>query len=125
MPYSNDVEVLKTGLTEYLGAIQDALPFKGVNKNRMLVAIMMDEVLQTAQISQGEPCSLYVLKPFFEGLKLVLEQQQAILAKTPTEENKERIISYQSMLEEIETIINENSNFQKANKKHVKKTKNV
>lgn len=109
MAYSNDLEQLRNGLINYLGAIQAVIPFEGHARNQIVASILMDEILNTAKTRTDSPyCDPYVLVPLFKGIIGILKQQQLILSRNPTQENKERMIRYQAMIEEFETLIREN-----------------
>lgn len=108
--YSNDLEQVRAGLISYIGVIQSIVPFEGRAKNQIVASILVDETLNTAKTQNDSPyCDPYILVPMFKGIIGVLKQQQYVLAQKPTQDNKERIIKYQAMIEEFEQIIKENT----------------
>lgn len=108
--YSNDLEQVRAGLINYIGVIQNIVPFEGRAKNQIVASILVDETLSVARTDAKSPyCDPYILVPMFKGMIGVLKQQQFVLAQAPSQENKERIMKYQAMIEEFEYLIKQNS----------------
>lgn len=111
----NTIELMRAGLTNYIGhCIQLAPDVKSIN--RLIIAILMEEVLKASQIKIDTPCDLRLLKPMFESVIVALKQNIQELGRqsNTTEEeiktNKEKIISYMSIIQSIqEDILQEKS----------------
>jgi len=111
MAYSNDLEQIRSGLINYIGTIQSVVPFEGRAKNQIVASILVDETLNVAKTQQGSHyCDPYVLVPMFKGIIGVLRQQQQVLKRDgKNEEDKQRIIRYEAIIEEFEDLIRDNS----------------
>jgi len=110
MAYSNDLEQIRSGLINYIGTIQSVVPFEGRAKNQIVASILVDETLNAAKTEAGSHyCDPYVLVPMFKGIIGVLKQQQQVLHQNGGEENRQRIVRYEAMIEEFEELIKENS----------------
>ena len=109
MAYSNDLEQIRAGLTNYVGAAAQAAPFEGKAKNQIVVSLLVDELLAASQLEKGAPCDSYVLVPLFKGINIYLKQQIILLSKDPTEENKQRVLNYDAMIRIFEELIKENT----------------
>ena len=110
MAYSNDIEQMRAGLINYIGAIQQVVPFEGHAKNQIVASILMDEILDVARTEPKNPyCDPYILVPLFKGVIGVLKQQQVVLMKNPVAANRERVIRYEAMIEEFEKLLKENT----------------
>lgn len=110
MAYSNDLEQMRAGLINYIGAIQSVVPFEGRAKNQIVASILVDEVLNVAKTKADNPyCDPYVLVPMFKGIIGVLKQQQQVLMKIPVAANRERVMQYEAMIGEFERLIKENT----------------
>lgn len=99
----NDLDLIKSGFVQYIGAIQSIIDENGLEKNQTIVDILMDEVIK---ISQVEPnsfyCSPYILAPMFSRMEGVLIQQiQVMSQQEQTEEIKHRIVRYKAMIQEL------------------------
>ena len=111
MAYSNDLEQIRSGLINYIGTIQSVVPFEGRAKNQIVASILVDETLNVAKTQSGSHyCDPYVLVPMFKGIIGVLRQQQQVLEQgSRSEEDKQRIIRYEAIIEEFQDLIKENS----------------
>lgn len=106
--YSNDLEQIRSGFISYIGSIQEVIPFEGKAKNQIIAGILMDEVLAVSQTDETKYCEPYILVPMFKGVIGFLKQQQSVLAEKPIQENKDRIIVYQEIIDVFDTLIKEN-----------------
>lgn len=102
MPYSNDLEQIRNGLVNYIGAAQAAVPYEGRAKNQIVASILVDEVLSVARTEDGPYCDPYVLVPMFKGIIGVLKQQQYKAAESG---NKEAIMDMEAAIELFQAMI--------------------
>ena len=103
MPYSNDLEQIRNGLINYIGAAQAAVPYEGRAKNQIVASILTDEVLNVAKTEEGSHyCDPYVLVPMFKGVIGILKQQQY---KAAQEGDKSAIIDMEAAIELFERLI--------------------
>ena len=104
------LQQIQSGLVSYIGAIQEATPFKGKAKNQIVVGILMDEVLKTSQTKVNQPCDLYILIPLFKANIIILKQQIQLLSQqNVTEEIKEKFLQYPAIIEVFQNLISRNS----------------
>lgn len=104
--YSNDLDQIRAGLVNYIGACVAASPFEGKAARHTAVSIMMEESLKLAQEKAGEPFDLYVLKPMLRATSLLMKQRKAELDKLPhTQEVKQKIGEYGQLATQLDDII--------------------
>lgn len=103
----NELDIIRGGLANYIGAIQGAVDAKGLEKNQYVVSVMMDEILKIAQVDINSPyCDPFILVPVFNAVEGVLIQQIQVMQRgEQTEDVKHRIIRYQAMIEEFNHLI--------------------
>ena len=103
MPYSNDLEQIRNGLINYIGAAQAAVPYEGRAKNQIVASILVDEVLNVAKTEDGSPyCDPYVLVPMFKGVIGILKQQQY---KAAERNDKEAILDMEASIALFQDMI--------------------
>lgn len=100
----NDLEAARTGMVNFLGAAIGSINAQGKAKNRIIVSMLVEEALKASQMESNTPCDLSVLAPLFKANIVVLQQQIRILSLDPTQDNKEKILKYQAMIEVYEEI---------------------
>lgn len=113
----NNIDAIKGGLANYVGALQEAVDLKGIEKNQFVASVLMDALLDVAKTKEDDPyCSPFVLVPLFSGMQGVLIQQiQRIKSDSSTEEDPEaRVKRYTAMINELNHLI-EYGMFQKGN----------
>lgn len=104
----NDIDAIKGGLSNYVGALQDVVDLDGVEKNQFVASVLMDELLDVAKTEENNPyCSPFVLVPLFNGMQGVLMQQiQRIKQDSSTEkEPVARIKRYTAMINELNHLM--------------------
>lgn len=103
----NELDIIRGGLANYIGAIQGAVDAKGLEKNQYVVSVMMDEILKIAQVDINSPyCDPFILVPVFNAVEGVLIQQIQVMQRgEQTEDIKHRIVRYQAMIEEFNHLI--------------------
>ena len=52
------LELMRAGITNFLGQSISLIPFEGKEKNKLVVAMLMEEVLKTSQVDKNNPCDL-------------------------------------------------------------------
>lgn len=109
MAYSNDLEQIRDGFMNYIGAAISAIDLEGRAKNQVICGMLCDAVLGCAQMEPKTPCDPYILVPLFKANIIFLRQQMNILSQNPTEQNKKRMLTYQAMIEVYDGLIKENS----------------
>lgn len=95
------IEVIRSGMTNFLGQAIALMPFDGKDRNALVVAMLLEEALKVSQIEKDKPCDLKVLTSLFKSVKIVLEQHIQELSKNPTNENKEEILDYLDIIDMI------------------------
>ena len=108
MKNNNALEQIRTGIINYIGAAQAAVPFEGRAKNQVIVGLLADEILKIAQIQPSAPCDPYILIPLFKANIIFLKQQQNVLSLNLSDENKQKILQYEAMIEIFEQLIENN-----------------
>lgn len=103
----NDLDLIKSGFVQYIGAIQGIIDEKGLEKNQTIVDILMDEVIKISQVKPNSfYCSPYILAPMFSRMEGVLIQQIQIMERQEqTEEVKHRIVRYKAMIQELNYLM--------------------
>ena len=104
----NDLDAIRGGLANYVGALQDVVDLDGVEKNQYIASVLMDELLDVAKTEENNPyCSPFVLVPLFNGMQGVLMQQiQRIKQDSSTEkEPAARIKRYNAMINELNHLM--------------------
>ena len=104
----NDIDAIKGGLSNYVGALQDVVDLDGVEKNQFVASVLMDELLDVAKTEENNPyCSPFVLWPRCKGMQGVLMQQiRRIKQDSSTEkEPAARIKRYNAMINELNHLM--------------------
>lgn len=95
------IEIIRSGMTNFIGQAIALMPFDGNDRNALVVAMLLEEALKVAQIDKDKPCDLKILASLFKSVKVVLEQHIQELSKNPTEENKELILDYLDIVDAV------------------------
>lgn len=95
------IEIIRSGMTNFIGQAIALMPFDGKDRNALVVAMLLEEALKVAQIDKDKPCDLKILTALFKSVKVVLEQHIQELSKNPTKENKELILDYLDIVDLI------------------------
>lgn len=95
------IEIIRSGMTNFIGQAIALMPFDGNDRNALVVAMLLEEVLKVAQIDKDKPCDLKILTSLFKSVKVVLEQHIQELSKNPTKENKELILDYLDIVDAV------------------------
>ena len=102
--YSNDSIQIRQGFVNYIGALIASSPFEGKAACQQTVAVLIEEALKLSQ-NEDKVCDLYILKPLFRGLSIVLKQNIDQMGKLPPAISAEAINKYKSILQELDNII--------------------
>ena len=95
------IEVIRSGMTNFIGQAIALMPFDGKDKNALVVAMLLEEALKVAQTNKDKPCDLKILTALFKSVKIVLEQHIRELSKDPTKENKKLILEYLDIVDAV------------------------
>ena len=76
--YSENPQSIRSGLTNFIGALIKHSPFKGNSKRHDIVAILVEEILTIGKKENGE-IDLYSVKPLFKGAIFILKQRHEII----------------------------------------------
>lgn len=95
------LELMRAGITNFLGQSISLIPFEGKEKNKLVVAMLMEEVLKTSQIDKNNPCDLDILTSVFKSIKIALEQNIVYINKSKqlTDKDKQDIIDYMDIID--------------------------
>ena len=95
------LELMRAGITNFLGQSISLIPFEGKEKNKLVVAMLMEEVLKTSQIDKNNPCDLDILTSVFKSVKIALEQNIVYINKSKqlTDKDKQDIIDYMDIID--------------------------
>ena len=95
------LELMRAGITNFLGQSISLIPFEGKEKNKLVVAMLMEEVLKTSQIDKNNPCDLDILTSVFKSVKIALEQNIVYINKSKqlTDKDKQNIIDYMDIID--------------------------
>lgn len=105
MSYSNDLTQIRNGMVNYLGAMIKTMKHSEKANKQSVASVMVEEALKMSQNQEGI-YDLYVLKPMFRGLTLVLNQRCQELGKLPkTTEVMEQIQEYQRTIRTFEELV--------------------
>lgn len=98
------LELMRAGITNFLGQSISLMPFEGKEKNKLVVAMLMEEVLKTSQIDKNNPCDLDILTSVFKSVKIALEQNIVYINKSKqlTDKDKQDIIDYMDIIDLID-----------------------
>ena len=98
------LELMRAGITNFLGQSISLMPFEGKEKNKLVVAMLMEEVLKTSQIDKNNPCDLDILTSVFKSIKIALEQNIVYINKSKqlTDKDKQDIIDYMDIIDLID-----------------------
>ena len=98
------LELMRAGITNFLGQSISLIPFEGKEKNKLVVAMLMEEVLKTSQIDKNNPCDLDILTSVFKSVKIALEQNIVYINKSKqlTDKDKQDIIDYMDIIDLLE-----------------------
>ena len=98
------LELMRAGITNFLGQSISLMPFDGKEKNKLVVAMLMEEVLKTSQIDKNNPCDLDILTSVFKSIKIALEQNIVYINKSKqlTDKDKQDIIDYMDIIDLID-----------------------
>ena len=98
------LELMRAGITNFLGQSISLIPFEGKEKNKLVVAMLMEEVLKTSQIDKNNPCDLDILTSVFKSVKIALEQNIVYINKSKqlTDKDKQDIIDYMDIIDLID-----------------------
>lgn len=95
------LELMRAGITNFLGQSISLMPFEGKEKNKLVVAMLMEEVLKASQIDKDSPCDLDILTSVFRSIKIALEQNIIYINKRKelTNKDKQEIIDYMDIID--------------------------
>lgn len=95
------LELMRAGITNFLGQSISLIPFEGKEKNKLVVAMLMEEVLKTSQVDKNNPCDLDILTSVFKSVKIALEQNIVYINKNKqlTDKDKQDIIDYMDIID--------------------------
>ena len=95
------LELMRAGITNFLGQSISLMPFEGKEKNKLVVAMLMEEVLKTSQVDKNNPCDLDILTSVFKSVKIALEQNIVYINKSKqlTDKDKQDIIDYMDIID--------------------------
>ena len=95
------LELMRAGITNFLGQSISLMPFEGKEKNKLVVAMLMEEVLKTSQVDKNNPCDLDILTSVFKSVKIALEQNIVYINKSKqlTDKDKQNIIDYMDIID--------------------------
>ena len=95
------LELMRAGITNFLGQSISLIPFEGKEKNKLVVAMLMEEVLKTSQVDKNNPCDLDILTSVFKSIKIALEQNIVYINKSKqlTDKDKQDIIDYMDIID--------------------------
>ena len=95
------LELMRAGITNFLGQSISLIPFEGKEKNKLVVAMLMEEVLKTSQVDKNNPCDLDILTSVFKSVKIALEQNIVYINKSKqlTDKDKQDIIDYMDIID--------------------------
>ena len=98
------LELMRAGITNFLGQSICLMPFEGKEKNKLVVAMLMEEVLKTSQVDKNNPCDLDILTSVFKSVKIALEQNIVYINKSKqlTDKDKQDIIDYMDIIDLID-----------------------
>ena len=98
------LELMRAGITNFLGQSISLMPFEGKEKNKLVVAMLMEEVLKTSQVDKNNPCDLDILTSVFKSVKIALEQNIVYINKSKqlTDRDKQNIIDYMDIIDLID-----------------------
>lgn len=98
------LELMRAGITNFLGQSISLMPFEGKEKNKLVVAMLMEEVLKTSQVDKNNPCDLDILASVFKSVKIALEQNIVYINKSKqlTDKDKQDIIDYMDIIDLID-----------------------
>ena len=98
------LELMRAGITNFLGQSISLMPFEGKEKNKLVVAMLMEEVLKTSQVDKNNPCDLDILTSVFKSVKIALEQNIVYINKSKqlTDKDKQDIIDYMDIIDLID-----------------------
>lgn len=109
----NDIDAIRGGLANYIGALQGIVDSEGIEKNQFVVGVLVDEIVKTSQTDPKSPyCDPYILVPMFSAMQGVLIQQMQVMQhrmKTEDGDEKEelehRIVRYKAMNAELDYLM--------------------
>lgn len=95
------LELMRAGITNFLGQSISLIPFEGKEKNKLVVAMLMEEVLKASQTDKDSPCDLDILTSVFRSIKIALEQNIIYINKRKelTNKDKQEIIDYMDIID--------------------------
>lgn len=95
------LELMRAGITNFLGQSISLMPFEGKEKNKLVVAMLMEEVLKASQTDKDSPCDLDILTSVFRSIKIALEQNIIYINKRKelTNKDKQEIIDYMDIID--------------------------
>ena len=98
------LELMRAGITNFLGQSISLMPFEGKEKNKLVVAMLMEEVLKTSQVDKNNPCDLDILISVFKSVKIALKQNIVYINKSKqlTDKDKQDIIDYMDIIDLID-----------------------
>lgn len=93
------IEVLRSGMSNFIGQSIELMPFEGKDRNALVAAMLIEETLKVSRLKADSPCDLKVLQPLFKAVKVVLEQQIKIMSnKNITSEEKQIAFDYAEII---------------------------
>ena len=100
-----DLDGIRSGLTAYIGSLQNAVDLHGWERNQYVVSVLMDEIIHSiSQVHDDNPyCEPFILVPVFSAMQGILTQQIARIKNDPSteEDPKSRIERYSAMIGEL------------------------
>lgn len=96
------IEMMRAGIGNFLGQSISMMPFDGIQKNKLVVAMLVEEALKASKTEDNKPCNLEILMPMFNAIKVALEQNIRFLGNHANDENQDKILAYLEIIENIE-----------------------
>lgn len=101
----NDLDAIRGGLANYIGALQQVVDLNGWEKNQYVVSVLMDEIIhEIAAVNEDNGyCEPFILVPVFNAMQGILMQQIVRIQNDPSTEDdpESRIARYQAMINEL------------------------
>lgn len=111
--YSENLQSIRSGLTNFIGTLIKHSPFKGSSKRHDTVAILIEEVLTIGKKDDGQ-IDLYAVKPLFKGVIFILKQRHEVIKKDLKSSKfdpgvakslQQKGLKYEQMIELLEQFI--------------------
>ena len=102
--YSNDQNQIKQGLVNYIGALLSSSPYSDLDSRQNITAILLTEILKLSEDEDGL-YNLYVLKPLFRTIILILKQRCVEMSKLPIDSSSS-VNKYNQVIMTLEELLN-------------------